>query len=99
MSSYFPIYFLIIIFIYHVYNNILIFFRLLQTVTTFCKYLRLKVQNPTIVLFKYCYSLSSSPKAKKWHGMVLLFFFKRRAQNPLKDIFQGKSLLVKKLVE
>jgi len=33
-----------------------------------------------------------------WHGFTF-FFFKRRAQNPLKDIFQGKSLLVKKLME
>jgi hypothetical protein len=27
--------------------------------------------------------------------MTWFFFFKRRTQNPLKDIFQGKSLLVK----
>jgi hypothetical protein len=57
-----------------------------------------KGQSPTIDLFNYYYSLSSSPEAKK--SMVWSYtFFNRRIQNPLKDIFQGKSLLVKQLEE
>ena len=56
----------------------------------------MKAQSPTIDLFNYYYSLSSSLEAKK--SMVWsCTFVKRRIQNPLKDIFQGKSLLVKQL--
>jgi len=65
-----------------------------MTIIAFDKYYKLEGQNHTVDLFKYCYSLSSSLDAKK--GMKWFYIFsKRSTQNPLKDIFQGKSLLIK----
>lgn len=56
----------------------------------------MKGQSPTIDLFNYYYSLSSSPEAKK--SMVWSYtFFNRRIQNPLERYFSRQVTVSKKI--